>query len=166
LVTEERPKSSEPDGFSIEEESRAAEEFCHELLELAGLDVTVSSSFEDRIIHVNVSGPDRPYLLSNTAAVLNSLEYLANKAFRTGRDEPIASITLDSENYRQHRESELVLLAEMASKKVLNQRRPLNLQPMTPRERRIVHLALASVAGVRSESAGEGDNRCITIFPA
>jgi spoIIIJ-associated protein len=165
-VTEERQKSSEPEEVSIDEEARAAAEFCHELLELAGLEVSVSSSFEDRVIHVNVTGPDRPCLLSNTASVLNSLEYLVNKVFRTGKAEPIASVVLDSDSYRQHREAELILLAQMASKKVLNQRKPLNLQPMIPRERRIVHLALASVAGVRSESAGEGDNRCITIFPA
>jgi spoIIIJ-associated protein len=114
---------------------------------------------------VDLSGPDRPILLSNTAAVLNSVEYLVNKAFRTGKDEKIATIILDSENYRRHREAELKLLAQIASQKVIAQQRPLSLQPMTPRERRIVHLALAPIEGVRSQSDGEGDNRNITIYP-
>jgi spoIIIJ-associated protein len=115
---------------------------------------------------VNLVGPDRPLLLSNTAMLLNSMEYLVNKAFRTGKQAKISSIVLDSEKYRQHREAELTLLAEMAAKKVAAQRRPLSLQPMTPRERRIVHLALANFEGVRSQSDGEGDNRSITIYPS
>jgi spoIIIJ-associated protein len=105
-------------------------------------------------------------LLSNTAAVLNGIEYLVNKVFRTGKDEEIATIILDSENYRQLREAELKLLAQIASQKVIAQRHELILQPMTPRERRIVHLALAPIEGVRSQSDGEGENRKITIYPA
>jgi len=73
---------------------------------------------------------------------------------------------LDSDSYRQHREAELVLLAQMASKTVVAHRKPLTLQPMSPKERRIVHLALAAAGGVRSESQGEGDARSITIFPS
>jgi spoIIIJ-associated protein len=129
------------------------------------LDVQAHGEGEDVIV-VNLTGPDRPLLLANTAAVLNSIEYLVNKAFRTGKDEEIATIILESDNYRKQREAELKLLAQIAAEKVLGQRRPLHLQPMTPKERRIVHLALAAIEGVRSESDGEGERRSITIFPA
>jgi spoIIIJ-associated protein len=130
------------------------------------LDVRVIVQEEDATLHVNLSGPDRPVLLSGGAAVLNCMEYLVNRSFRTGKGEKIATILMDSDQYRRHREAELVLLAQMASQKVMSQRRPLSLQPMTPRERRIVHLALASIEGVRSESEGQGENRSVTIFPA
>jgi len=146
--------------------TQAVVEFCRKVLERIGLDLEVTAVMQDETITVNVSGPDRPVLLATTAALLNSLEYLANKAFRTGTGEEIGSIVLDSDDYRRHREAELVLLAQMASKKVLDQRRPLSLQPMTPKERRIIHLALAGTEGVRTESAGEGENRSITIFPS
>ncbi len=129
-------------------------------------DLSVEATEAEGTITVNLSGPDRAYLLSNTASLLNSMEYLANKVFRTGKEARIASIVLDSDQYRRHRESELTLLADMAAKKVLAQRKALTLQPMTPRERRIVHLALAVIPGVRSQSDGEGDNRSITIHPA
>jgi spoIIIJ-associated protein len=140
--------------------------FCKELVDRLHFDLEVEAHEEEEIVTVNLSGPDRPALLANTAVVLNSLEYIVNKAFRTGKDEEIATIILDSEQYRKHRESELKLLAQIASQKVLAQRRPLNLQPMSPRERRIVHLALAEIEGVRSQSDGEGDHRSITIYPA
>jgi spoIIIJ-associated protein len=144
----------------------AVARFCRELIACLKWTLSVGVRAEGQTVHVNLSGPDRSILLSNTAAVLNGIEYLVNKVFRTGKDEEIATIILDSENYRQLREAELKLLAQIASQKVLAQRRPLSLQPMTPRERRIVHLALAPIEGVRSQSDGEGDNRNITIYPA
>jgi spoIIIJ-associated protein len=93
------------------------------------------------------------------------MEFLINKVFRPGKDDS-PGILLDSDRYRQHREAELVLLAQMASQKVISFGKPLSLQPMTPRERRIVHLALAGIEGVRTQSAGEGENRSITIYPS
>lgn len=140
--------------------------FCQDIVLRMQMELRVEAKLEGATLTVNFSGADRPLLLSNTAAVLNSMEYLVSKVFRTEKDERISSIVCDSDKYRQHREAELVLLAQMASKKVLTQQRPLSLQPMTPRERRIVHLALAEIEGVRSQSDGDGDNRSITIYPS
>ena len=143
----------------------AVGDFCQELIASLQLDLVFESKEEDGIIHVNMTGPDRSFLLSNSASLLNSIEFLLNKVFRVGKDEA-PGILLDSDQYRKHREAELVLLAQMASQKVLSFRKPLSLQPMIPRERRIVHLALAGIEGVRTQSDGEGDNRSITIYPS
>ncbi len=129
------------------------------------LDLSLQGKGEEGVIYVNLSGPDRPFLLSNSASMLNSMEFLANNAFRGGKEEA-PGIVLDSDHYRQHREAELVLLAQMAAKKVIALRKALELQPMTPRERRIVHIALAEIEGVRTQSGGEGENRSVTIIPS
>ena len=139
-------------------------EFCRELIARMRLDLELDGKEEEGVVRVNLTGADRPFLLSNAASLLNNIEYLLNKVFHSGRDEH--GITLDSDQYRQHREAELILLAQMASQKVISLRKPLNLQPMIPRERRIVHLALADIEGVRTESNGDGDNRSITIYPS
>jgi spoIIIJ-associated protein len=151
-----------PRQAGIEEITR----FCERLVDGLQMEIGVAASESEGIVSVNLTGPDRSQLLSNTAALLNSVEHLLNKAFRTGKEAKISFIVVDSDRYRQHREAELTLLAEMAAKKVVTQGRPLSLQPMTPRERRIVHLALAGIEGVRSQSDGEGDNRSITIYPS
>jgi len=165
-VTNEQ-QSSPDHGTPVEAESlKEVERFCRQVIGSLRFDLKVEAAEDQGSIVLNLSGSDRPLLLSNTASVLNSLEYLLNRIYRTGKGERIGLILLDSENYRQHREAELMLLAEMASKKVLAQGRSMTLQPMTPRERRIVHLALAEIRGVRSESHGEGENRSITIFPS
>ncbi len=159
--------TNQVDGGNLAPEAvDAVVRFCRELISCLHLTLDLDARAKGQVVEINLSGSDRPFLLSNTAAVLNSVEYLLNKAFRTGKDEEIATIILDSDNYRQQREAELKLLAQIASQKVIAQHRPLSLQPMTPRERRIVHLALAPIEGVRSQSDGEGDNRNITIYPA
>jgi spoIIIJ-associated protein len=158
---EPRVGDDEPEG-----PADAVARFCRQLVKRLHFTLDVEAREEGEIVTVDLSGPDRPQLLANTAAVLNSIEYIVNKAFRTGKDEEIATIILDSEQYRKQREAELRLLAQIAAQKVLGQKRPLNLQPMSPRERRIVHLALAEIAGVSSKSDGEGEQRSITIYPA
>jgi spoIIIJ-associated protein len=161
-VTEKQELNQSHKG--LERSSESVVQFCRDLIGLMNLELELQGKEEDGVIHVNLTGPDRPYLLSNSASLLNSIEYLMNKAFRGGKED--ASILLDSDQYRQHREAELTLLAQMAAKKVIALRKPLGLQPMTPRERRIVHLALAGIEGVRSQSDGEGDSRSVTIFPS
>jgi spoIIIJ-associated protein len=139
--------------------------FCEQLIDHLRLELEVDIREDEDSVYLNLSGADRPFLLSSAASLLNSIEYLLNKVFRIGKEDA-PGIVADSDRYRQHRESELVLLAQMASKKVIASRKPLSLQPMVPRERRIVHLALTGIEGVRSQSEGEGDNRSITIYPS
>jgi spoIIIJ-associated protein len=140
-------------------------QYCLQLITSLRMDLSLEGKEDSGILNINLTGPDRPYLLSGAASVLNSIEYLLNKIFHGSREDT-PGIVVDSDGYRQHREAELTLLAQMASKKVLSLRKPLALQPMTPRERRIVHLAIAGMEGVRSESEGEGDHRSITIYPS
>jgi spoIIIJ-associated protein len=165
-VTNDQDAKPETEDAGTESAVDGVARFGRELIARLHLTLDLEGREDGRVVLVNLTGPDRPILLSNTAAVLNSMEYLLNKAFQTGKDEEIATIILDSDDYRRHREAELQLLARIASQRVIAQRRPLSLQPMSPKERRIVHLALALIEGVRSQSDGEGDKRSVTIYPA
>lgn len=155
----------QPSPKTRERSTQAVVDFCRELIACLHLDFEPDGKEEEGVIHINLTGADRAFLLSHAASLLNNIEYLLNKVFHSSKDDA-HGIVLDSDQYRQHREAELVLLATMASEKVISLHKPLNLQPMIPRERRIVHLALAGIEGVRTESNGEGDNRSITIFPS
>lgn len=155
----------QPNPRQNESSVQEASDFCGKLVESLHMDLTLDAKVEEGTIVLNLTGRDRPFLLSNSAALLNSIEFLLNRIFHSKKDES-PGIILDSDSYRQHRKAELTLLAQMASKKVLSTGRPLDLQPMTPRERRIVHLALTEIEGVHSQSKGEGENRSITIYPS
>ena len=141
------------------------EPFFLTLIEHTQLDLDAGFREEGGGVVVNLTGPDRQLLLSGGAALLNSTEYLLNRIFR-GSGEEAPGVVLDTDDYRKHRELELRLLAQMAAEKVAASRKPLTLQPMTPRERRIVHLVLAETPGVQSESRGSGDERSVTILPS
>jgi spoIIIJ-associated protein len=57
------------------------------------------------------------------------------------------------------------MTARMAAERVLTSRQPFRMNPMSSRERRIVHLALKEMPGVRTESAGVGEHRQVIILP-
>lgn len=137
-------------------------DFCGDLLAQMRLELTAEGIERNGEFCINITGPDRPYLLSNTASLLNNIEYLLNRVFPGNRKD--AGISLDSDNYRHHRELELRLLAQMASQKVLASGKPLTLQAMIPQERKIVHTALSEINGVTSRSDGDGEERSVTIY--
>ena len=56
--------------------------------------------------------------------------------------------------------------ATVAAEKVRQTGTPFHFAPMSSRERRIVHLALRDQTDLRTESDGEGFNRCVVLYPA
>ncbi|HRP37326.1 MAG TPA: R3H domain-containing nucleic acid-binding protein [Candidatus Dojkabacteria bacterium] len=74
-------------------------------------------------------------------------------------------IILDINDYRKQRADYLVSYALRAVDEVLNSGQPMELSPMKPSERRIVHMALKETKGIFTSSAGEGENRRVVISP-
>ena len=84
------------------------------------------------------------------------------------RLEPVhhEKVRLDCGGFRAMRLEELKMTARVAAERVQTSKQPFRLNPMTPRERRVVHLALKDIPGVRTESIGAGDERQVVIHPA
>ncbi len=121
--------------------------------------------FEKPEIVVLFDGPDVGVLLEHGAETLLALEYLAVRSLRI---EPpfFDRIRFDAGDYRASRIAELKLAARVAADRVRESRQPFRLNPMTARERRIVHLALKDIPGIRTSSDGMGDERQVVIYPA
>ena len=113
----------------------------------------------------DLDGKDKEILLERGAEVLKAFEHLA---FRALRLEPAfhEKIHIDCGGYRALRFEELRMTARVAAERVQTSRQPFRLNPMSSRERRIVHLALKDVAGIRTESVGVGEERQVVIHPA
>jgi spoIIIJ-associated protein len=113
----------------------------------------------------DLDGRDKEILLERGAEVLKAFEHLA---FRALRLEPIyhEKIHVDCGGYRAMRFEELRLTARVAAERVQTSRQPFRLNPMSSRERRIVHMALKDMTGVRTESVGAGEDRQVVIHPA
>jgi spoIIIJ-associated protein len=74
-------------------------------------------------------------------------------------------VLLDIEGYRSRRERYLKDTALRAAEKAMRYREQIELDPMIPSERRIVHLTLATHEFVTTHSEGEGDNRRVIVEP-
>lgn len=121
--------------------------------------------FEKPEVLVVFSGPDQGLLLERGAELLLALEYLALRSLRL--DPPFFDrIRFDAGDYRALRIAELKLAAQVAADRVRETRQPFRLNPMAARERRIVHLALKDIPGIRTTSEGVGEERQVVIFPA
>lgn len=115
-------------------------------------------------VFADVDGKDKEILIARGGEVLKALEHLA---FRALGLEPAfhEKIHLDCGGYRAIRFEELRMTARVAAERVLATRQSFQLNAMSSRERRIVHLALKDMPGVRTESAGTGEERHIVIHP-
>jgi spoIIIJ-associated protein len=116
-------------------------------------------------VFADLDGKDKEILVARGGEVLKALEHLA---FRALRLEPAfhEKIHLDCGGFRALRFEELRMTARVAADRVLASKQPFQLNAMSSRERRIVHLALKDMPGVRTESIGTGEERHVVIQPA
>jgi spoIIIJ-associated protein len=115
-------------------------------------------------ISVSFTGEDEPLLLEQNAELLLAFEYIAHRWLNL---EPRMHdrVRFDCGDYRATRLDELKLSARVAAQRVRETGQPFRFNPMSPRDRRIVHLELNGAQGVRTISEGSGDHRHLVIYP-
>ena len=116
-------------------------------------------------ILVKFSGPDVELLLLYRAELLLALEHLALEALRIPHSDHYR-LVFDAENYRVTRIEELRLSARAAAEKVKRSGSPFRFQPMSSRERRVLHLALRGDPDVRTISEGAAPQRHAVVYAA
>ena len=159
--------------YTVESVGPRVTEFLGTLLGLAKLRLTVHVSepavrfedFENPDVLVSFTGPDVDILLEYRGELLLALEQLTLEMLRVPSNEH-ARLVFDANDYRMLRIEELRLSALTAADMVKSTNRPFRFNPMTSRERRILHLALRNQDEVRSESSGFGPHRGVVIYPA
>jgi spoIIIJ-associated protein len=115
-------------------------------------------------VQVLFDGRDLELLLDRNAELLLAIEYLMLRCLRV---DPRAHefVRFDAGDYRATRLAELRLSARVAAQRVRELHQPFRMNPMSARDRRLVHLALTNEKGVRTSSEGEGDRRQVVIYP-
>ena len=116
-------------------------------------------------IRLEIEGPDAGRIIGKRGAVLEAIQYLTTRvAHRPG--EPRRHVAVDAEGYRARHEDQLAEMAKKLGERVAAEGKIITFDPMNARDRRIVHMALREVTGVRTESSGEGPDRRVQIIPA
>uniref|UniRef100_UPI002ADD994C Jag family protein n=1 Tax=Tepidiforma sp. TaxID=2682230 RepID=UPI002ADD994C len=167
-----RRKSSEPviePDINAEEVDFAAQTI-DDILRILGFDAEISireplTPGDGRgsvLAVIDVRGDDLGVLIGRRGDTLMALQYLMNLILARkypGR----GSVTIDIEHYRHRNEERIVEMARRMGEKVRETGNPITLEPMTPAERRIVHLQFVDDPDLETNSIGEGESRKVVI---
>ena len=116
-------------------------------------------------LFADIKSADSRFIIGKNGQTLDSLEFILN--LMLNRDENTrVKVTLDIEGYRRRQEEKLQSLAQKAGDQVQKTGKPFKFDPMTAKERRIIHISLKNYPGVETLSEGEGMFRKVVVKPA
>ncbi|MDQ1454321.1 MAG: spoIIIJ-associated protein [Acidobacteriaceae bacterium] len=129
----------------------------------AGAGAADPDGLEAREIYVEIAGPDAPLVTQRNGELLRALEHIAAKMVRLEPEEH-DRISFDSGNFKAMRAREMKLAADAAAERVRRSGAPYSFQPMSSRERRMLHLAFRQFDDLETESSGEGLRRFVVVY--
>lgn len=133
--------------------------------EVRSQDAAAEAEIENPEVLVLFRGRDQELLLERNAELLKALEYIALRWLRLD-PHYYDRVRFDSGDYRALRLEELKLSARVAAERVRETHQPFRFNPLSARERRIIHLVLKDEPGVRTASEGAGEERQVVVHPA
>jgi spoIIIJ-associated protein len=143
-----------------------AKQLLEELLGKMGIEGEVVAEENDERIALEIKGPETGLVIGKKGQTLDAIQYLVNRmAARDvgpGQGKPVH---VDAEGYRSRRAESLVELAHRLAEKARRTGKPVEVDPMSPADRRVIHVALAEVEGLTTQSEGEGIYRHLVIIP-
>lgn len=139
-----------------------AKQFLQDIFEQMNLSVTMKVEQQSDGMMIQLTGADLGVLIGRHGQTLNSLQYLVNLAANRDTEERRRFI-LDVEDYRSRRTETLTALAKRLADKVKRRGERVSLEPMSPQERKIIHMALQDEPRIMTYSEGEEPHRKVVI---
>ena len=168
-AAESPAESSARDGLSDEELDQVADtaiaalEDILKYFDLGEVTIDEYEGDEGELI-LDITGDDLAVLIGRHGKTLDALQFIISSitARTMGFRYPVV---VDVEGYKGRQRQKLENLAFSTAKRALSQGRSVKMRPMTPYERRIVHIALREFDGVSTASEGEGSARHVVVLP-
>jgi spoIIIJ-associated protein len=120
---------------------------------------------DEETITLSCTGPDLGMLIGRHGQTIDAVQYLANAAMYRRHPEDRKEVVVDAAGYRARRRTSLEALAVRSAERALLDREPVELEPMTAVERKVVHIRLKEFDGVETSSEGTEPNRFVVIHP-
>lgn len=169
-MSEEQQGSGQTvDQAALDAQKQKALEFVRTLVGKMQMGVEVNLAPDDGEgspdeIRIELEGPDAGRIIGKKGNVLDAIQYLtARVVVRPG--DARRHVIVDAEGYRARHEDQLAQMARRLAQRVATEGKVITFDPMSARERRIVHMALRDIKGVRTESMGEEPQRRVQIIP-
>ena len=142
----------------------AVDEFMTSLINAMGFDATVDVYDSGDAITVDVATQETGLFIGQKGETIDAVQYLLNVAIYKDRTF-VKRLVVDSEGYRQRRVEAIQGMAHRTARRALREKRPVALPPMSPAERRVVHLFLQENPSVTTFSDGEEEDRRVLVSP-
>lgn len=145
--------------------SSEAKEVLEKIVKYLELDATVKilPSIGDSSPSVlNLEGEDLGVLIGRRGQTLASLQYIV-RLIVSEKTKSWVSLNVDVAGYKKRRYESLNKLAVRLAEQVKTTKRAINLEPMPPDERRMIHIALADYPDISTHSIDEGEKRKVVI---
>jgi len=147
----------------------SSEEFAkkqlEDMLSFFGLNIKVDSSVDDDVIELNVpSSSMNGFLIGHNGDNLRAMQHLVASMLKSAEQE-ISRVNIDVADYKRQRADRLAEQVKQWVEAVLKSGTSMELHAMNAADRRTVHKTISELAGVSSESSGEGRDRHVVITP-
>ena len=163
-TTEETVKKAKREDYIVKNQDRIVSYLQNIVIAMGYPDATVDFREDgNRHFTLNIKTEENTSLIIGKRGVtLNSLQFLVNN-FAKKFSSHYFRIEVDCDDYRENRKKTLEDLALNLAKKSKKIGKPVELEPMTSIERKIIHNALTGIKNVETESRGEEPHRYLVI---
>lgn len=160
-VKEQKPKRED---YIVKNQDKIVSYLQNIVIAMGYPDATVEFSEDgNRHFTLNIKTEENTSLIiGKRGSTLNSLQFLVNN-YAKKFSSHFFRIEVDCDDYRESRKKTLEELALNLAKKSKKTGRPVELEPMTSVERKIIHNALTGIKNVETESRGEEPHRYLVI---
>lgn len=159
----EEPLSQE-EMDEAQQKAQRAQEVLNRLIGYLGVEASISIKEVGDSIKLDINSEQTGLIIGKKGETLNALQFIINKIvnrFPEGR----RMVVIDAEGYRDRRKETLETMAFELGDKVRVLRKTISIMPMNAYDRRIVHMTISKMEGVRTLSDGEGFFRRLYITP-
>jgi spoIIIJ-associated protein len=137
-------------------------QFVERVVTAMGLDLRAETEQEPDGLRINLTGEDGSPLTRRQGEALAALQHVVAAVYRQDHDER-RRLVVDCQGYRKGKDAELRQMATFLAQKARDSGLAQEIGPLNPYERRIVHLAVAEVESVSSESIGDAFEKTVII---
>jgi spoIIIJ-associated protein len=167
VVATAEPVAAVPAAERVDESDEAAEvrEVLDRIVEAVGVRARIEIAEDEETVRATFAGGELGLLIGKHGQTIDAIQYLVNAVVWRGRGEERKAVVVDAAGYRARREATLTALATRSAERAVSSAEPVDLEPMTAVERKVVHLCLKDFPGVVTRSEGTEPNRFVVIEP-
>lgn len=143
----------------------ALEELLDEIVEGLGLDVEIEVEEDAGVLSGRLTGEDLGLFIGRHGQTIEAVQHLAQRIIFPDGPSPVR-VVIDANGYRERRAASLRAEADEAADEAIRSGEPVELDPLPPLERRVVHEYLRERGDVETHSEGNEPERYLVISPA